>query len=248
MSEKKPETIDDVVERLKKIMRLAKRAGTDGERVAAEAAAKRLADANGITLESIDYQHETAKDVVMDDDRVRYYQGCELGFAIHILIKHFAVHVLFQLNRLGKGHLIWIGNQLNIGVAQYAWDIIIRSCRRHYEHYRKTKVGWDGRREKTHKESFMRGWFLVIDQKLTEHPLRNDTEQFEAEKKSSEDTYKRWRERNRVRDTGRSSKQEDTSSVRAGYEAAQKVNLSRPCESNGRTTGQVGHTLQLEAR
>lgn len=101
-------------------MRLAKRAGTDGERVAAEAAAKRLADANGITLESIDYQHETAKDVVMDDDRVR--------------------------------------------------------------------------------------------------------------------------------DTGRSFGREDTSSVRAGFLAAQKVNLSRPCESNWRTTGQVGHTLQLEVR
>ena len=244
----KEETIDDVVERLKKIMRLAKRAGTDGERVAAEAAAKRLADANGITLESIDYQHETAKDVVMDDDRVRYYKGCEPGFGCYILKKHFAVHVLLSTNRAGKGHLIWIGNQINIGVAQYAWDIIMRSCRRHYEHYRKTKVGWDGRREKTHKESFMRGWFFVIDQKLTEHPLRNDTEQFEAEKKSSEDTYKRWRERNRVRETGRSSKQEDTSSVRAGYEAAQKVNLSRPCESNGRTTGQVGQTLQLEVR
>ena len=242
------ETIDDVVARLKKIMRLAKRAGTDGERVAAEAAAKRIADANGITLESIDYQHETAKDVVMEDDLVRYYKGCELGFAVNILIKHFAVHVIFYTNRLGKGNMIWIGNKLNIGVAQYSWDIIIRSCRRHYEHYRKTKVGWDGRREKTHKESFMRGWFFVIDKKLTEHPLRNDTEQFEAEKKSSEDTFKRWRERNRVRDTGRSSKQEDTSSVRAGYEAAQKVNLSRPCESNGRTTGQVGQTLQLEAR
>ena len=243
----KNDTIDDVITRLKKIMRLAKRAGTDGERIAAEAAAKRLADANGIKLETIDYQHETAKDVVMDDERVRYYQGCELGFAVHILVKHFAVHVLFQLNRAGKGHLIWIGNQLNIGVAQYAWDIITRSCRRHYEHYRKTKVGWDGRREKTHKEGFMRGWFFVIDQKLTEHPLRNDTEQFEAEKKSSEDTYKRWRERNRVRDTGRSAGQEDTSSVRAGYLAAQSVNLSRPCESNGRTTAQVGHTLQLEA-
>ena len=44
---------DEIIEKIRNIVRLARRAGTDGERVAAEAAAKRLADKHGIALETL---------------------------------------------------------------------------------------------------------------------------------------------------------------------------------------------------
>jgi hypothetical protein len=82
----------------------------------------------------------------------------------------------------------------------------------------------------------MVGWFARIDEKLTAHPLRNDTAQLEAEKKAAEDLLKNQQG---IKDRNVHSDSSDEASMAKGYAEANKVNLSRPCEGRGRSPLQV---------
>ncbi len=238
----------------------ARRAGTDGERQAAELAARRIADRHGIALESVEVGPDAGRTVKADEATAGAYRGCEFGMAAWIIREHFAVQVMFCVNRLGHGHLSWFGTRVNIDVARYAFDIIIRECRKHCRAARgKHERAWREYREKCieahlvpcpqkfSKESFMRGWFHVINEKLTAHPLRNDLDAFRAEKRRLEAAFDRYRQSNAVTDVRHRPRRSSAWSVAAGMEAAKSVNLSRPCEGRA-PAARVGRTLMLEAR
>lgn len=259
---------DEVIEKIKKAMRLARKAGTDGERVAAENAARRLAERNGISLESVDVTEYDAKAVRVDGDEDRYVRsGKECHYASAILRKHFGV-IIIQHFRRGrrKMRLDFIGSRLNIAIAEYVYEILWRESLRAWRiahnavkaefdamleangiKHRRDLAGRVRRPVLLKKDSFMAGWFARIDEKLTAHPLRNDRAQLEAEKKAAEDLLKR---QNGVRDHNFSSDTSDRASMSRGYAEADKVNLSRPCEGRGRSPEQLGarFALGLERR
>lgn len=239
--------MEAVLDKLRHIMRLARRAGTDGERQAAELAARRIADRHGIALESVEIGPDVGRTVRADEAATGIYRGCEFGMAAWIIREHFAVQVMFCVNRLRHGRLSWFGTRINIDVARYAFDIIIRECRKHCRAARaKHARMWRGHM-KFSKESFMRGWFHVIDEKLTAHPLRNDLDTFRAEKRRLEAAFDRYRQNNAVTDVGHRPRETNAWAVAAGMEAAQSVSLSRPCEGRA-PAARVGRTLMLEAR
>lgn len=240
--------MEAVLDKLRHIMRLARRAGTDGERQAAELAARRIADRHGIALESVEVGPDVGRTVKADEATSGAYRGCEFGMAAWIIREHFAVQVMFCVNRLGHGHLSWFGTRINIDVARYAFDILIRECRKHCRAARAKHVRTWHERLKFRKESFMRGWFHVINEKLTAHPLRNDLETFAAEKRRLEAAFDRYRQNNAVTDVRHRPRETNAWAVAAGMEAAQSVNLSRPCEGRCAPAAQVGRTLMLEAR
>ena len=248
---------DEVIEKIKKAMRLARKAGTDGERAAAEAAAKRLADAHGISLASVEVTECDAKAVRVDGEKDWTRTGKECHYAAIILRKHFGVIVIQHFRRGSrKMKLDLIGSRLNIAVAEYVYEILWReSLRAWHTAHRAVKAeydnmllanglqherDWAGRRKRPvllKKDSFMSGWYARIDEKLTAHPLRNDMAQLEAEKKAAEDLLKRQQG---VKNKDVRSDKSDAESAAKGYAEADKVNLSRPCEGRGRSPLQVG--------
>lgn len=240
-SEQQAGGIDAVLEKIKKVMRLAEKAGTEGERVAAENAAQRLADLHGIDLSKVKVAGTSEAKVVQADGDKRYHRsGVEVGFICHILRKHFGV-VVMQNYRSGSSwmYLTFFGVNINIEIAKYVYDILQRESRRSWLAVR----GWGYNRR-----SFMTGWFQQIDRKLTEHPLRNDRVQFMEERDAAERKFKQFREQHsEVKDKYTKASREDKQALYSGYEAASKVNLARPCE--GRATASpfaLGHTKQLK--
>ena len=255
--EERQDKQDEVIEKIKKAMRLARKAGTDGERAAAEAAAKRLAERNGISLASIEVTECEAKAVRVDGEKDWTRTGKECHYASMILRKHFGVIVIQHFRRGSrKMKLDFIGSRLNIAVAEYVYEILWRESLRAWCEAHKAVVkeydammeangiehrrDWAGRRQRPvllKKDSFMSGWYARIDEKLTAHPLRNDTAQLEAEKQAAEDLLKRQQG---IKDRNFHSDKSDRESMMKGYAEADKVNLSRPCEGRGRSPLQVG--------
>ena len=248
---------DEVIEKIKKAMRLARKAGTDGERAAAEAAAKRLADAHGISLASVEVTECEAKAVRVDGEKDWTRTGKECHYASMILRKHFGVIVIQHFRRGSrKMRLDFIGCRLNIAVAEYVYEILWReslrawcaaneAVKREYDgmllaqglQHERDLAGRRQRPVLLKKDSFMCGWFARIDEKLTAHPLRNDTAQLEAEKKAAEDFLERQQG---IKNRNFHSDKSDRESMMKGYAEADKVNLSRPCEGRGRSPLQVG--------
>lgn len=234
--------IDAVLDKIKKVMRLAEKAGTDGERIAAENAAKRLATLHGIDLSKVKVAGTSEAKAVQVDGEKRYHRsGVEVGFICHILRKHFGV-IVMQSYRKGSAwmFLTFFGVNINIEIAKYVYDILQRESRRSWLAVR----GWGYNRR-----SFMTGWFQRIDQKLTEHPLRNDREQFMEERAAAERKFQHFRDQHNeeIKDARTRASRADRKALYGGYEAASKVNLARPCE--GRATASpfaLGHTKQLK--
>lgn len=236
---------DDIMEQLRKVMRLARRAATDGEKRAAEAAAERIAKKHGIDLGTVE---TTDADVKAEFDRGgeewQTWPGRETFYVTSVLRQHFGV-ILVQTRRGRKVRFEWVGTKINIEIAKHVTVILLRFFKRDWENAKRIrgmantlltgpKSYPQAERErlkgygKLTKGAFMDGWFWTIHQKLREHPLRNDREQFEAERKAAEDLLKRMDD---ITETDRTPKEvKDRRSVKLGFEAAKKVNLSRPCD------------------
>lgn len=233
-------SVDEVLEKIKKIMRLANKAGTDGERAAAEAAAQRLADMHGIDLSHLTVTEGDTKAVQKDSEKAYMRSGVENSFISHVLRKHFGVVVMMNY-RVGQStmRLTFFGVNLNIEIAKWVYDILYRESRKAWAKER----GW-GLKKKT----WMTGWFMQIDRKLTEHPLRNDLDQFQAEKDAAERKFKEYCSNNQgVKEQTTKGDRSDKEALYRGYMAADKVQLNRPCE--GRETPSpfaLGLTKQLK--
>ena len=234
--------LEGIIAKIKKAMRLAQKAGTDGERVAAERAAERLAESNGIDISTLKIGDSEAKAVMKDDgDKLRHY-GAESGFAYQLIRKHFGVIVMEWRDRNSRSSIrrvTFFGVNINIEIAKYVYVILMREFHKDYKEVK----GWG-----LDKRSFMTGWFMQIDKKLTEHPLRNDRDQFEAEKEAAERKFKEYQSKTdniKMKTINRSNK--DAESLYRGFRSAEKVNLSRPCEGQAYASPfSLGHTKQLK--
>ena len=234
--------LEGIIEKIKKAMRLAQKAGTEGERVAAERAAHRLAESNGIDISTLKIGDSEAKAVMKDDgDKLRYY-GAESGFAYQLIRKHFGVIVMEWRDKNSRSSIrrvTFFGVNINIEVAKYVYVILMREFHKDYKEVK----GWG-----LDKRSFMTGWFMQIDKKLTDHPLRNDRDQFEAEKEAAERKFKEYQSKTdniKMITINRSGK--DAEALYRGFRSAEKVNLSRPCEGSASLSPfSLGHTKQLK--
>ena len=234
--------LEGIIAKIKKAMRLAQKAGTEGERVAAERAAHRLAESNGIDISTLKIGDSEAKAVMKDDgDKLRHY-GAESGFAYQLIRKHFGVIVMEWRHKNSTSSIrrvTFFGVNINIEIAKYVYVILMREF---HKDYREVK-GWG-----LDKRSFMTGWFMQIDKKLTDHPLRNDRDQLEAEKEAAERKFKEYQSKTdniKIRTINSSNK--DAESLYRGLRSAEKVNLSRPCEGQASASPfALGHTKQLK--
>lgn len=237
-------SVDDIIETIKKALRLAQKAGTEGERVAAEAAAKRLADAHGINLSNVSVTDAEAKATMRGDERLYPRKGAEVGFACNLIREHFGV-VVMQTYRRGdrKMRLTFFGVNINIEIAKYVYDILIREF---------TKAWGEAKGWGLDKRAFMTGWFKKLDIKLTANPIRNDIDQFRAEAEAAEKKFKEYCDSKRnsgnpVKDKETKMSHKDAEALYRGFMEADRVSLRRPCE--GRATPSpftLGHTPALK--
>lgn len=238
------EKLDNIIEKIKKAMRLAMKAGTEGERVAAENAAKRMAEAHGVDLSEIQLKGDSeAKATARAGDKVYRRYGAEVGFAVDIIKRHFGVIIMQYVRpHCNYCRFVFFGVNINIEIAKYVYDIIMREFHKSYREAR----GWGIKDKRT----FMTGWFMQIDRKLTEHPLRNDTEQFEAEKEAAQRKFDEFKSNTEgVKDRKTSPKNGDAETLYRGYMAASNVNLNRPCEGQASESPfALGMTRQIEGR
>lgn len=220
----------DIVERIRKVMRLARRAATEGERDAALSAAKRLAKVSGVSIEVLDVDIEETVMIRDSSSEAKTSNvGTEVNLAIQMLFKHFGIRVILDFHRGGRTltrrvGFTWIGNRINIGVAKYAYEIMIRESRKEW---RKVK-GWGIK-----KGAFMLGFFYGIDQELENNPLRNDIDKLKAEGEAAERRMQDLIKQDKIRykksqDLKKHAK--DGYSLMRGFESAEHVKFSRPME------------------
>lgn len=237
---------EEIINKIKAAMRLARRAGTDGEKTAAENAARRLAAKAGVSLEEIEVTDAEIRTEAIKGDKWFVTPGVELGYVSAVLRQHFGV-VLMQERFDRHTRLVWIGTSVNIAVAQYVYKILMRESGKAWREARAAKTRYQhvytnhpGRNRQLealrnlNKRAFLDGWFFEIHRKLTENPLRNDREQFIAEKKSADEFLERLKaERDIQERKGNANGNRDALSVRLGLEAAEKISLNRPCDGKG---------------
>jgi hypothetical protein len=135
--------------------------------------------------------------------------------------------------RSRKVRLTWFGPRVNIHIARYAYDILIRESRGAYRRLKKIVPELD-------RKGFMLGVFCAVYAKLRENPLRND---LEAEKKATEAKYIEYRRDHSVKQSrragaGKGASAEGSASI--GYCMGEKVALSRPCGNRGESVRAIG--------
>ena len=241
---------DDVIEKIKKCLRLAGKTTEAGERDAAMGMARRLADANGIALETVEAGEGAGNARNVTDERPEAVRGPEVGHACNILRTHFGVVLMFIHADGRRGRvcrLSWFGTRLNIDIARHVYHILLRESRRAWNEKRRTHL--EAVREvaakygllpssmfktRLDRGAFLAGFFYAIDQKLRECPLRNDREAYEAERKEAEDAFERFKEGNEVGEKRNRGKAKDRESIIEGIRSGSAVNLARPCEDMSR--------------
>lgn len=239
---------EEIVERIRKAVRLARKAATDGERNAAMNAAIRMAKSAGLDLDEIcaDGVEDGGKVATICGRRVNI-DAIETQLAAWIMSRHFSIAVAFEKMRKGV-KVLWIGNRLNIGIAQYAWEIMLRESEKAYERMQKER-----KVKQEQRSLYMRGFFFAIDLLLQHFPLRNDTEQAEAERKAAERELQRKKDEQKFNTKGTNNDSgEDGDAVTKGFRDGQKVRMNRPMSDyanrvEGALTGRKKHLLQNNA-
>lgn len=224
--------IDAVIEKIKKAVRLARGTTEAGERDAALRLARALAEKNGLAFDDIDAEAVSNAAVIVNDSKHSRLLGREVTYAIAIIKAHFGVYMVENVWKDGRASFTWFGTKINIDIARYVFHILIRESRNGWKEARKVvkKISVP---DANLKDSFMRGFFSTIWQRLSRAPLRNDREQFLAEQKSAEKKYDEFLQNNAVKDRKRrgtnSDKPADGAAIMMGVEAGEQVSLARPC-------------------
>lgn len=243
------DNIDNIIERIKKAVRLANKTTEAGERDTAMRLARQLAERNGVAFEDILENNHDAGRQVQESSEWEHGHGVIDGHACVILRNHFGVVVMLHARGVMRKYT-YFGNSLNIGIAKYVNEILHREAQKAWREVKK-ETEWE-LGFKIDKKSFMRGWFFRIHRKLTEHPIRNDLDQFEAERKAAEEQFKRYSDDHNVRNSNiaGAGKRADDASLYHGFMLADRVSLNRPCEADGTCAGvaQVGRQVRIGMR
>lgn len=232
--------IDEVVEKIKRCVRLARKTGEAGEREAAMNAAKRLAAANGLSVQEIEDEADADLAVMANDDGRHRTPGSELGHCCFILERHFGVICMVRrpASRKWTCSYSWFGSRLNIDIARHVQHILMRESARAWRDASREDNGLK-------RSEFMRGFFWQINLKLTENPIRNDA-QVKADYAAANRKFLDYKRENEVDERKGRQGQLDANSVLKGMDAAKGVSLNRPCGDGGyRKREEVGMTLAI---
>ena len=259
--------IEEVVEKIRKCIRLASGGATEGERAAAANRAKALAAAHGLDIDGID--EDTPIPVEVADEKFHTRTGIEQKLALEVIEMHFGVksywsRLVYQRRRQ---LVVWVGERVNIPIAQQIYVVVTRAARSAWEERKKlddeAERDWRRKlrsyseagfywnrpprpvlvtRRKDARKQFMLGFFQAVNATLAARPLRNDSKRLAAERAANERFMEKRKQAGDIGEGRASSLGDfDPRAAVAGYDAGSKVNLSRP------VSGTAQPTLRLAA-
>ena len=248
--EKEMDNIENIIDRIKKAVRLANKTTEAGERDVAMRLARNLADKHGIAFSEIELDAETAapdKPQREDAEGWESYDAAVDARVCVILRKHFAVvRVLYVNKARGKVRYTYFGSRLNIDIAKYVADILRREAKKAWREVKKAeKDGVLGFALK--RCDYMAGFFFRIHQKLLEHPIRNDLEAVKKESERAEEMFRQFADGEKIENKKpRTSNNMDSRA--AGYERAGNISLNRPCGTGTPSSGKIEQKAVLGLR
>jgi len=154
---------EDVIEKIKKLLRM-KRGGTPGEIENALAAAAKLAREHDIDLENVNPDEQSdAQRITHVEDVLGLRLPLEARFAAAILVNFFNVQILFKqaLNRWfikKNGSITFVGTAWDCDVARYVFIFLQRHFRYSWNHRQNRRL--------KNREAFLHGMFLGLAVKL----------------------------------------------------------------------------------
>ena len=239
------DAIDKIIERIKKAVRLANKTTESGERETAMRLARNLAEKNGIAFSEVEADAvvvDRAKQV--EEDGFQSYDAIVDGRICGIIRVHFAVVTMLYIRHIGTTRKVkrtYFGSSLNIEIAKYVADILRREAQKAWRNVKRMEAnGTLGFKLK--RADYMAGFFWKIHKRLTEHPIRNDLDQRDAESKKAEELFEKYRQNNEVKDakTRGGGANADNASLYSGFMAADKISLNRPCGNGMPSAGAIG--------
>lgn len=255
-------TPEEVVEKIRKCIRLANRGATEGERHAARERARALAEKNGIAIEDLD--EDAPIPVRVEDEAYHTRTGIEQNLATKLIDRHFGVASVWSM--LGSGtrrqRILWFGERCNIPVARQIYVVATRAARRAWEDRRKkdreaAKAHRNARRRWRRtfpfeaypgrppryattgpdaRKRFMIGFFAAIDMTLEARPLRNDLDRLTAERNAALARIDEMQRLGRVVDVKTNTGRRNRDAEVGGFNEGRKVSLNRPVSDAARAT------------
>lgn len=247
-------TPEEVVEKIRKCVRLANRGATEGERSAARERARALAEKNGIAIEGLD--EDPPIPVRVEDEAYHTRTGIEQTLAVHMIEEHFGVSSFWSrlVGDSRRQRVVWVGERCNIPIARNIYVVATRAARRAWEdrrkrdredekEYRRLRRRWrqaftgapfpltHPRRATTGPDArkrFMIGFFGAVGRTLEARPLRNDLDRLAAERTAALAKIDEMRSRGAVVDVRNNTGRSNIVAELAGYEEGRKVSLNRP--------------------
>lgn len=242
------DNIDGIIERIKKAVRLANKTTEAGERETAMRLAKNLAEKNGIAFDEIAVDEESVgKAQRAQDEDWKATDMVVDGRICQVLREHFGVVCMMMMIRraTNKRKFTYFGPMVNIEIAKYAADILRREACRAWRDVKKAeKDGTLG--FKLRRTDYMEGFFLKINKKLEDHPMRNDIS--EASQKAEAEFKKYEQEQGNVKEYKQRVVKDDAASLYHGYMSADRVSLNRPCGNGAPKAGELQERRQIGRR
>ena len=255
-------TPEEVVEKIRKCIRLANRGATEGERSAARERARALAEKSGISIEGLD--EDAPIPVQIEDEKDHTRTGIEQTLALQTIERHFGVSSFWSrpLGDSRRQRVVWVGERCNVPIARQIYVVATRAARRAWEdrrkkdreeakEYRRLRRRWrqvfcraafplDPPRLATTgpdaRKGFMIGFFASIGRTLEARPLRNDRDRLAAERNAALAKIDEMLSRGDVIEAKNNTGRSNPAAELAGYEEGRKVSLNRPVSGADRAT------------
>lgn len=252
---------EEVVEKIRKCIRLEKRGATEGERSAARERARALAEKNGIAIEGLD--EDAPIPVRIEDEKDHARTGIEQTLALQMIERHFGVSYVWSRYIGDSRHqrVVWFGERCNVPIARQIYVVATRAARRAWEdrrkkdrenakEYRRLRRRWRqlyrgacpldppclATTGPHARKRFMIGFFAAIGRSLEARPLRNDRDRLAAERTAALAKIEELRSRGDVVDKKNDTGLSNPAAELAGYEEGRKVSLNRPVSGADRAT------------
>lgn len=232
--------IDEIINKIKKAVRLANKTTEQGERETALRLAKTLADKNGLAFEDFT-ESDTVADKVHTEDGERHTTDTKVDGHISVTLRnHFGVIALCVRDGR-KTYFTYFGSRLNIDISKFVAHILRREANKAWKQAREEFKELD---IDMSRGAFLMGFFFKIHKKLLENPIRNDIEADAAEAKEAYEEYKKNANINE-KTVGGDVKDKHAECLYRGYMMADGVSLNRPCSAN-ECNGEIADRVRIE--
>jgi ribosomal protein L16/L10AE len=214
-----------VVDKIKKLLRLAADKSNRHEAEQALRRAFEMARKHRIDVSTIDLDEKTEHILHEDRDFPRRVSFLQFR-AINLVIRFFNVNGI-----LGSGRITFIGKPSEIALAHYAYEFIVHVGNRELRGYEASEKKARRRMSTGKRQSFIQGYIYGIALQLrnaeAEMPLDDSQTALVVAEAAERDAYSKQQFPS-TKDVSRDIKRKVRSSMEQGYDAGRRTNIRTP--------------------